>query len=136
MAKTKYCKAQAFFTIFFNSDFEPSILNKVLGMSESKIVLKKDALVTHNNPHADGYYQIKTNVGEDRNAEQAVKTVLKPFIKNVESVNKIVNDNNGYCCLDLFVQASSNRDYPSIDLSRNVVDLLNKLNATIGINLI
>lgn len=135
MSKIKYSKVQAFFTIYFNSDFEPSIINKILEMTDSKIVLKKDALVTYTNPHADGFYQLKTNVGEDKNAEQAVKTVLKPFIKNVEAINKVVKDNNGYCCLDLFVQVSSNRNYPSIDLSKNVIDLVNKLNATISVNL-
>lgn len=132
----KYCKVQACFTIYFNSDFEPSIINKILGINDSKIILKKDALITHNNPNADGVYQIKTNVGEDRNAEQAIKTILKPFIKNVDTINKIVKDNKGYCCLDLFVQASSNKNYPSIDLSRNVIDLINRLNATLSINLI
>jgi len=92
-------------------------------------------LITHSNPNADGYYQLKTNVGEDKNAEQAVKTILKPFIKNVEAINKIVKDNKGYCCLDLFIQASSNKNYPSIDLSPNVLTLLSKLNANLSINL-
>lgn len=136
MPKIKFCKAQAYFTIYFSSDFEPSILNKILNITDSKIVLRRNALVTHTNPHADGYYQIKTNVGEDANAGQAIKTILKPFIKNVEAVNKIVKDNNGYCCLDLFVQASSNKNYPNIDLSKNLIDLISKLNATISINLV
>lgn len=136
MQKTKYCKAQAYFTIYFSSDFEPSILNKILQISDSKIVLKKDALITHTNPHADGFYQLKTNIGEDKNAEQAVKTILKPFIKNVEAVNKIVKDNNGYCCLDLFIQASSNRNFPTLDFSRNVIELISELNSTLSVNLV
>ena len=40
--KIKHAKSQATFTMFFNSDFEPSIITKILGVNAKKVVLKKD----------------------------------------------------------------------------------------------
>lgn len=136
MEKMRFCKVQAYFTLYFDSDFEPSVLSKILKIKPHKIVMKKNAMSTHYNPEAHGFYQIATNVGEDKNAETAVKTILKPFIKNYEVVNKILKDNNGYCCLDLFIQTDNNKFFPTIELSPNVISLLNKLHATFSVNLV
>ena len=134
-AKIKYAKSQATFTIFFDSDFEPSIITKILGVNPKKIVLKKDADITPKNPKGLGYYQIATNIGEDRFSEQAITTILRPFIKKVEQVNKIVVDNNGYCQLDLFVKTNKG-NIPDITLTKNAIKLLASLNAEFKVNLV
>ena len=136
MEKTRYCKTQAYFTVYFDSDFEPSVISKIIGIKAHKSVLRKDALRTHFNPNSHGFFQIATNVGEDRNAETAVKTILKPFIKHYQTIRKMIEDNNGYCCLDLFVHTKEKKAMPTIELSPNVIELLNKLKAVFSVNII
>jgi len=133
--KIKYAKTQATFTIFFDSDFEPSIITKVLGVNPKKLVLKKDAEITPKNPKGLGYYQIATNTGEDRFADQAISTILRPFIRKVDQINKIVNDNKGYCQLDLYIK-TKNGNIPDITLTKNAIKLLSNLNAEFKVNLV
>lgn len=134
--KIKYAKSQAVFTIYFDSDFEPSIISKILSVNPTKIMLKKNAEITKLNPKGLGYFQISTNVAEDKISEAAISTVLRPFIKNEEQINKIVQDNNGYCQLDLFIKQTKNSIFPEITLSKNAIKLLSSLNAQYKITLI
>jgi len=134
--KIKYAKSQATFTIFFDSDFEPSIVSKILGVNAKKIVLKKNADITPKNPRGLGYFQLATNVGDDKFTEQAVTTILRPFIKKVDDINKIVNDNNGYCQLDLYVKIGKGENIPDITLTKNALKLLSSLNAVYKVNLV
>lgn len=134
--KTRYSKSQAVFTIFFDSDFEPSIISRLLGVNPKKIVLKKDAEITSINPKGLGYFQIATNVAEDRVSEAAVSTILRPFIKKEEQINKIIQDNNGYCQLDLFIKQTKNSSFPEITLSKNALKLLSSLNAQYKLTII
>ena len=134
--KIKYAKSQATFTIFFDSDFEPSIISKFLGVNAKKIVLKKNADITPKNPRGLGYFQLATNTGDDKFTEQAVTTILRPFIKKVDEINKIVSDNNGYCQLDLYVKTSKGYSIPDITLTKNAIKLLSSLNAVYKVNLV
>lgn len=134
--KIKYAKSQATFTMYFDSDFEPSIISKILNVNAKKIVLKNEALVTPKNPRGLGFFLISTNVGEDKFTDQAVTTILRPFIKNVDAINKIVSDNNGYCQLDLYIKASKGGSIPDITLTKNALKLLSSLNAVFKVNLV
>ncbi|MBE5746388.1 MAG: DUF4279 domain-containing protein [Clostridiales bacterium] len=127
--KIKYAKSQAFFTIYFDSDFEPSIISRLIGVNPKKIVLKKNAEVTSSNPKGLGFFQIATNVAEDKVSEAAVSTILRPFIKKEEQINKLIQDNKGYCQLDLFIKQTKNSVFPDITLSKNALKLLASLNA-------
>ncbi len=135
-SKRTYYKSQAVFTIYFDSDFEPSILNKILGVNASKIVLKKNAVRNQSNPKALGFYQLSTNVACDRETEVAIATVLRVFIKKEDEVNKIVKENKGFCKLDLFVKQSKDGVSPDINLSQNAIKLLSDLHATFSVNLL
>lgn len=134
--KIKYAKSQATFTIYFKSDFEPSIVSKILGVNAKKIVLKKDAEITPSNPNAYGYFMLATNVAEDRVSEAAVSTILRPFISKVEQINKIVQENDGYCQLELYIKQGKNSNFPEITLSKNALKLLSSLNAQYKLNII
>lgn len=134
--KIKYAKSQAVFTIFFDSDFEPSIISKIIGVNASKIVLRKNAIKTLNNPNQLGFFQIATNVAEDRETEKAVATILRPFIKKEDEINKIVKDNNGYCQVDLYIKQGEKLDNPIISLSQNALKLLGDLHAIYNVVLI
>lgn len=134
--KIKYAKSQAVFTIYFDSDFEPSIITKILGVNPKKIELRKTAEISKMNPKGLGYFQIVTNVAEDKISEAAISTILRPFIKKEEQINKIVQDNNGYCQLDLFIKQTKNSQFPEITLSKNAIKLLSSLNAQYKITLI
>jgi len=136
MDKLKYSKSQAYFTIYFDSDFEPSIINKILGVNAKKIVLRKNAVRNLSNPKQLGFYQLATNIGDDRETEQAVATILRPFIKKEEEINKLIKDNNGYCQLDLYIKHTEGEIYPSITLTKNALKLLGDLNAIYKVNLI
>ena len=135
-SKLTYYKSQAVFTIYFDSDFEPSILNKILGVNANKIVLKKNAVKNPSNPQGLGFYQLATNVGEDRETEFAVATVLRVFIKKVDDINKILRENNGFCKLDLFLKQSKDAICPDVSLSPNAIKLLSSLNARFCVNVI
>ncbi len=134
-SKITYFKSQAVMTIFFDSDFEPSILNKILGVNASKIVLRKNAATNPFNPKALGFYQLSTNVATDRDTEFAIATVLRAFIKKEDEINKILKENNGYCQLDLFVKRTKDGTAPMINLSVNAIKLLSSLNARFCVNL-
>jgi len=134
--KIKYAKSQATFTIFFDSDFEPSVITKILGVNPKKIVLKKDADITPKNPRGLGYFQLATNTGDDKFTDQAVTTILRPFIKKVDDINKIIADNKGYCQLDLFIKISKGLEIPDITLTKNAIKLLSSLNAIYKVNLL
>ena len=133
--KIKHCKTQAAFTIYFNSDFEPSIISKIIGVNAKKIVLKKDAEISQSNPYGLGFFQIATNVAEEKFAEHAITTILRPFINKDKEINKLVEDNNGYCQLDLYVKVNKNATLLDISLSKNAMKLLTSLNAKFKVNL-
>lgn len=133
--KITYFKSQAVFSLFFDSDFEPSILNKILGVNASKIVLRKNAVKNTFNPKALGFYQLSTNVAGDRDTEFAVATVLRAFIKKEDEINKILRENHGFCQLDLFVKQTKDGVSPMINLSPNAIKLLADLGARFCVNL-
>lgn len=133
--KISFYKSQAVFTIFFDSDFEPSILNKILGVNASKIMLKKNAVRNSSNPKALGFYQLSTNVAQDRETEVAIATVLRVFIKKEDEINKILRENKGYCKLELFIKQSKDAICPNIELSTNALKLLSSLNAKFSVNM-
>ncbi len=132
----KYAKSQAYFTMYFDSDFEPSILNKIIGVNANKIVLKKDAVRSLTNPKQLGYYQLATNIASDREAEMAVVTILRHFIGKEEQILKLIKDNNGYCQLDLYIKKGENEQVPEIILSPNALKLLASINARFKVNFI
>lgn len=134
--KLKYAKSQAVFTIFFDSDFEASIINNIIGVNATKIVMKRNAVKNLTNPKELGFYQIATNIADDRETEKAVETILRPFIKNVEEINKIVKNNNGYCQVDLYIKQTKDSLNPSITLLPNAIKLLADLNAIYNVILI
>lgn len=135
MKKQKYFESQAVFTIFFDSDFEPNILNKILNVNASKIIQKKDAVKNLNNPKGLGVYQIATNVADSKETEIAVATVLRVFISKVDMITKICKENNGFMQLDLFVKLSKDGLVPNINLSKNAIKLLAQLNAQFNVKL-
>ena len=132
----KYAKTQAIFTIFFDSDFEPSVISKILNVKASKIVLRKNAVKNFDNPKGYGYFRLSTNIAEDYVSEMAVTTLLRPFIKNEEQINKITRENNGFCELNLYVKQENNKPFPSITLSPNALKLLGDLKAKYSVNII
>ena len=132
----KYSKSQAYFTIYFDSDFEPSVLNKILGVNAKKIVMKKDAVRNLNNPKQFCFYQLATNVADDRETEMAVVTILRHFIGKEEQILKLIKDNNGYCQLDLYVKREGGVNPPQISLSPNAIKVLSKLDAIYNVILI
>lgn len=135
-SKIKYAKSQAFFTIFFDSDFEPSIITKIVGVNPKKIVLKRNAEITNLNPKGLGFFQIATNIADDLFTEAAITTILRPFISKVEQINKIVIDNNGYCQLDLVIKQGKKLENPVISISSNAMKLLSDLKAKYNVVLV
>ncbi|MGN1223035.1 MAG: DUF4279 domain-containing protein [Christensenellales bacterium] len=133
--KIKYAKSQAMFTFFFDSDFEPSVLGRMIGVNPSKIVLKKDAVVSPLNPKGHGFFQISTNVADEPQTEIAVATILRVFIGKEDAILKILNENNGYCVLDLFIKQTNGTIFPKISLSTNAIKVLSKLNAQFNLKL-
>ena len=97
-------------------------------------MLKKDAEITPTNPKGYGYFLLATNVAEDKISEAAVSTILRPFIKKEEQINKIIRENNGYCQLDLYIKQGKNTVFPDITLSKNALKLLSSLNAQYKLN--
>ncbi len=136
MREKRYYKSQAIFTIFFRSDFEPSIIEKILGVKASKMAQKRKATPTSLNPEALGYFQLATNIAADRETQAAVATVLRCFIKKEEEICKICKENDGYCQLDLFVMPTRNSESPDIMLSQNVIKLLADLKAKFNMILV
>lgn len=134
--KTNFHKSQAFLTIYFDSDFEPSVLNKILGVNASKIVLRQNATKNLSNPKGYGFYQLSTNVASDRETEIALATVLRVFIKKEDEINKIMRENNGYCKLELFIKPTKNGVFPDISLSPNALKLLSSLNANFSVKIL
>lgn len=134
--KINFHKSQAIFTIYFDSDFEPSILNKILGVNASKICLRKNASKNLSNPKGHGFYQLSTNVEADRETEVAIATCLRVFIKKEDEINKIMCENNGYCKLELFIKQSKDSIFPDITLSPNALKLLATLNARFCVNIL
>lgn len=134
--KMNFHKSQAFFTIYFDSDFEPSVINKILGVKASKICLRKNAVKNPTNPKGHGFYQLSTNVASDRETEVAIATCLRVFIKKEDEINKIMRENNGYCKLELFIKPIKNGIFPDISLSTNALKLLSSLNANFCVNVL
>lgn len=136
MKKQEYFESSAELTIFFDSDFNPNILTKILNVNASRIVQKKDATQNLFNPKGLGFFQIATNSANCKEPEIAIATILQLFISNVDMVNKIVKENNGFIQLELFVKVSKGGKAPFINLSKNAIKLLSQLDANFKVNLI
>ena len=128
MNSIRVTKSQALLTFFFDSDFEPDILEKIIGVKPKKNLPKCFAQKNYKNPNGLAFFQIATNVAEERLTENAVKVLLQPLLGKSEEINRILKAHNGFIQLDLLIKKSNNI-MPIISLSPNTIKFLGKLDA-------
>ena len=123
------------FTLVFDNDFDVTKITNITGMIPYECKNRAENRINPiTNKHLEGFWTVRSSVYTEFDAEKALNDIVTKIVSQTDDIVDICHEYDGEAIFRV-VSWFNTKNTPAIYFERNFLDIVQKLNATIQINL-
>ena len=132
---SNHCTIYAEMHLIFDNDFDVHSITKQLGIAPTECKLRDETRMSPlTNKPIEGFWTLKTEEKEERDLGVVLNELIENISAKLPDIKKICDEKGGTVVFDIipFLYGDSK---PALYFERDILDIVNYLNATIQIDL-